>query len=219
MYEIVSDVDRPARDTVEGFRAVPAPVASDVMGKNTRTMDSGIKPVEGSMAATGTAVTVDAQSGDNLVLHKALSMAEPGDVLVVDANAYPEAGIWGELMSVTATEFDLAGTVVDGAVRDVRDVGDLGYPVFSRHVSPKGSTKHHAGSVNVPVSCGGIVVEPGDVVVGDADGVAVVPADRADEVLKECEAKLDREQSARETANTPANYEEEFAEFLDPHER
>lgn len=179
-------------------------------------MDAGIGPVADDGCVAGPAVTVDAAPGDNLVLHRALQLANPGDVLVVDADGYPEAGIWGELMSLTAQRLDVAGAVIDGSVRDVQETSTLDYPLFSRHVNPKGSTKRQPGSINVPIVCGGVSVSPGDVVVADADGVAVVPQATATDVLAACREKADTESAMRAEADTPSHFEDRFEEILSP---
>jgi len=109
---------------------------------------------------------------------------------VVDANQYTEAGIWGELASTSSQHHGLAGTIIDGAVRDIDEIREMEYPVYTRAVSPKGSYKAHPGSINVPISCGGVSVEPGDIVVGDDEGVAIVGAEEAESVLAAAKEKL-----------------------------
>ena len=217
-HRIVTSIDRPPRETVAAFESFSAPLVSDVMGTGRGTMDAGIEPTFEAASVVGPAVTVDAAPGDNLVLHRALQLAAESDVLVVDADGYSEAGIWGELMSLTAQRMGVAGTVVDGGVRDVRETTELGYPLFTRHVSPKGSTKRQPGSINVPITCGGTTVSPGDVVVADADGVAVVPKSETEDVLAACRNKRDAEAEMRTAADTPAHFEDTFDEVLAPFE-
>jgi 4-hydroxy-4-methyl-2-oxoglutarate aldolase len=145
-------------------------------GGRRGAFDAGIKPLDPRTAMAGTAVTVDVAPGDNWYVHVALLAAGPGDVLVVDAKGFTEAGPWGDLLTVAAQRRGLAGLVIDGAVRDGRDIVDLGFPVFSRGRSIKGTTKVVSGRVNVPVRVGGVEVHPGDVLVGDGDGLVRVAA-------------------------------------------
>lgn len=198
MHEVVTTIDRPEQSVVEGFHGIPTPILADVTTKYENAMSSDIEPVWDSPTMAGTALTVKTYPGDNLMIHKAVTLAEPGDVLVVDANGYTEAGLFGELLSRSCQSHDLQGTVIDGAVRDVEEIGDLEYPVYARGVSPKGSYKAHPGSINVSISCGGLDVAPGDIVVGDGQGVVAVSQDDADAVLEAAEAKLDEEAALRE---------------------
>ncbi|WP_435178501.1 4-carboxy-4-hydroxy-2-oxoadipate aldolase/oxaloacetate decarboxylase [Halorussus sp. AFM4] len=195
--EVVTDIDRPAAERVEALADVPTAVVSDVTSAET-VLDHEIGHAAGRPALLGTAVTVRSPPGDNLMVHRALQLAEAGDVLVVDAGGHTDSGIWGELTSTSARAHGLRGTVVDGAVRDIREIDELGYPVYARAVSPKGSHKTVPGSINVPVACGGVTVNPGDVIVGDAEGVAVVPKDDAETVAEAAEEKLETETELRE---------------------
>lgn len=195
--EVVTDVERAAPETVEAFEDVPTAIVADVTGERS-VLDSGVGHVAGEQTLLGTAVTVRSPPGDNLMVHRALKLAEAGDVLVVDAGGHTESAVWGELTSTSAQAHGLAGTVVDGAVRDVRETDDLGYPVYARAVTPSGSHKTVPGSINVPVPCGGVTVSPGDVVVGDGEGVAVVPRDDAASVAEAAESKVEAETEMRE---------------------
>jgi regulator of RNase E activity RraA len=127
------------------------------------------------------------------MIHKALAIATPGDVVVVSTGGNTTSAVFGELMCHTATAAKLGGIVVDGAIRDVEGITRLQFPAFSRTVSPGSCDKDGPGEINVPVSCGGAVVMPGDIVVGDGDGVVVVPRQDAEEVLKLVAALMDRE--------------------------
>lgn len=198
MHTVVSQVERPVEDVVNQFEGVPAAIVSDVTSKYENTMSSDIKPVWDQPSMVGTAITVKTYPGDNLMIHKAITLAEPGDVLVVDANGYSEAGLMGELMSLSCKTHGLNGSVIDGAVRDIDEIEDMGYPVYARDVSPKGSYKGHPGSINVPVSCGGLTVNPGDIVVGDGEGVAVVQKENARRVLDDAKDKLQSEEEMKE---------------------
>jgi 4-hydroxy-4-methyl-2-oxoglutarate aldolase len=144
------------------------------------------------MVVAGPALTVDTKPADNLAVQYAVSTAQPGDVLVVDAKAFLEAGPWGDILTVYAQQVGIAGLVIDGSVRDSRDIVALGFPVFSRGVSIKGTGKHQPGTINQPIACGGVRIEPGDLIVADADGVVAVPGadiDRVHELAAERERK------------------------------
>ncbi len=141
----------------------------------------------------GIAVTVAARPADNLMVHKAMEIAMPGDVIVVNTCGNTTSAVFGELMGTSAVAAGLGGLVVDGAVRDVEALTALRFPVFSRSVSAGGCDKDGPGEINVPVACGQTVVMPGDIVVGDSDGVVVVPQAEAEDVLKRVAALKDRE--------------------------
>lgn len=198
MHTVKSAVDRPDRDVVSAFEGIPSSIVSDVTGNVGFAMDSGIKPVYTGAEAAGTALTVKAAPGDNLIIHKAITMAEPGDVLVIDANGYVETGHLGELMSASCKAHDLAGIVIDGAIRDRADIAEMEFPVYARGVHPQGPLKQDPGSINITVSCGGVTVEPGDIVVGDGEGVTVVPSDEAETILENAREKLTAEGNLRE---------------------
>jgi 4-hydroxy-4-methyl-2-oxoglutarate aldolase len=198
MHEVVRSIERPASELVTAFQGLPTAVLSDVMGSYEQTLSHEIKPIYDGASAAGSALTVKTYPGDNLMIHKAVTLAEPGDVLVIDASGYAEAGLWGELVSMSCAEHGLAGTVIDGAARDVAEIEALDYPVFARAISPKGSYKGHPGSINVHISCGGTTVEPGDIVVGDDEGVAVVPADQAEDTLEAAREKIAAEEAMQE---------------------
>lgn len=190
MHKVVTGFDRPDSTIVDELQDIPTPVLSDVTTKYENTMSHQIKPVYETASMAGSAFTVKTYPGDSLMVHKAVTMAEPGDVLVIDANEYTEAGLWGELISTSCKHHNLNGTVIDGAARDIEEIKDIGYPVFARGISPKGSYKAHPGSINVPISCGGVSIEPGDIVVGDREGVVVIDPERAPDVLKDAKQKL-----------------------------
>ncbi len=146
-------------------------------------MDPGIR-ARTSLPVAGLAITVNCRPADNLMLHKAMQIAKPGDVLVVTTSGNTTSAVFGELMCHSAVAARLGGLVVDGAVRDVEGMTRLEFPVFSRSVCPGGCDKDGPGEINVPISCGGVVVMPGDVIVGDDDGMVVVPRTDASDVLK-----------------------------------
>jgi regulator of RNase E activity RraA len=185
-FRIFTDVPRTPQDLVQAFRGKASSNVGDAMGR-FHFMDPGIVSRTG-LPICGVAVTVSARPGDNLMVHKALAVATPGDVVVVSTNGNTTSAIFGELMGTTAVRAQLGGIVVDGAIRDVDGLKVLGLPAYSRSVTPGGCDKDGPGEINVPISCGNTVVMPGDLVVGDEDGVVVVPRDDAAEVLERVNA-------------------------------
>lgn len=161
----------------------------------TGALDSGVKPLDPGSRLAGPAFTVDMRPADNLMLHYALLHAQPGDVLVVDAKGFLEAGPWGDVLTAQAMKLGLAGMVIHGAVRDSTAIVEAGFPVFCRGLSIKGTGKHQPGRIQVPVTVGDVVIHPGDIVVGDRDGVVIVSAEHAQQVL---ELALSREQKEAE---------------------
>lgn len=198
MHTIEYDVQRPDRDIVSAFEGIPSTIVSDVTGNVGLTMDSGINPAYEGAETAGTAITVKAAPGDNLIIHKAITMAEPGDVLVIDADGFTETGHLGELMCKSCQVNKLAGIVIDGSIRDRLAIAEMEFPVYARGTHPRGPLKQDPGSINVAVSCGGVTVEPGDVVVGDDDGLAVAPRESAAEILERSREKLDSEDAVRD---------------------
>lgn len=198
MHTVEPDVERPDDDLVSAFEGVPSSIVSDVTGNTGVAMDAGIGPVYRGAEMAGTALTVKATPGDNLAIHRAITMAEPGDVLVVDGGGYTGAAYVGELMCASCRAHGLAGVVIDGAVRDRAEVEAMGFPLYARGFNPEGPLKGAPGSINVPVSPGGVTVTPGDIVVGDDDGVSVAPADDAESILERAREKLAAEDDLRE---------------------
>jgi 4-hydroxy-4-methyl-2-oxoglutarate aldolase len=160
-------------------------------------LDSGIKPIDPSSRLAGPALTVDTRPADNLMLHYALSKARPGDVLVVDAKGFLEAGPWGDVLTAAALKAGIAGLVIHGAVRDAGAIVEMGFPVFCRGLSIKGTGKVHAGKVNVPVCIGDVVIRPGDIVVGDRDGLVIVSPEEVQSVLESARAREAKEDEFR----------------------
>ena len=161
-------------------------------------LDSGIKPIDPGMSLAGPAFTVDTRPADNLMLHYALLKAKPGDVLVVDAKAFMEAGPWGDVMTQQALQIGLAGLVINGAVRDAATIVEMGFPVFCRGLSIKSTGKNQRGQVNVPVCIGDVQINPGDIIVGDRDGLVIVPQDEVDEAIRNSLARIEKEKMFRE---------------------
>lgn len=171
------------------YRATPAAAVSDQVGR-LWTMDPAIGPLHPSMPRlAGVAITVKAPPGDNWAVYGGLARAFPGAVVVVDWRGHTASCGGGEKALLPGIAGGLSGVVIDGAWRDVDDVAARGFPLFGRGRTPFSPAKRDPGEIDVPVSCGGVVVEPGDVVVGDADGVVVVPRRHAEEVARVLAAK------------------------------
>lgn len=162
----------PAALLVEAAQFQPA-IFSDVAGRRG-ALHGRIRALRPHMKFAGSALTVDVRPGDNLMIHAALAIAQPGDVLVIDGKADQSCALMGAIMMTAAQKIGLAGVVIDAAVRDALEIEALDFPVFSVGTNPNGPTKNIAGRIGHPVSCGDVVVHPGDFVIGDADGVVVV---------------------------------------------
>jgi len=157
---------------------------------NSGAMDYRIKPVWTGAVVVGTAITVKLRPGDNLLLHRSICQAAPGYVLVAETRYCTTNAVWGDMMTRAAMKAGAAGTVVDGVVRDVTDIADFKYPVFAIGAIPQAAHRDGPGSINVTIACGGVAVEPGDLIFGSSDGVAVVPRKLIEEVLLRAEKKM-----------------------------
>jgi len=185
------------RDILEAFGKVPVAVAGDCMGRSIGTM--GLNSYHGAKIMCGQAVTVRVRPGDNLMVHKALMMAQAGDVIVIDGGGDLTQAVIGGLIRTTALTKKLGGFVIDGAIRDLVEWAEGDVPVFARGHTHRGPSKEGPGEINVPVSVGGLVVQPGDLVLGDPDGVIAIPAEDASALLPKTLAHLDREAKIRES--------------------
>lgn len=152
-----------------------------------------IKPISATMTLCGTAFTINSMPGDNLLLHRAVVEARPGDILVASMSDHYEAGYWGEILSVAAMERGIAGLVIDACVRDADPIEELGFPVFCRGLCIRGTTKFGRGTLNEPLIIGDVLINPGDFVVGDRDGVVVIPMTRASEAIEKSSARQEKE--------------------------
>lgn len=195
MNDVVKNFPRPERELVEALSKFSTATLHEAMGKKG-ALPHHIRPIWPEMKLSGTALTVKARPGDNLMLHKAVSLAEPGDVLVVDCDGFVEAGHWGEIITVAAIEKGIKGLVTNGAVRDTIQIRELGFPIFSAGISIKGTTKAVPGKINNSVSFEGVIVNPGDIVIGDNDGIVIVPFEDAAKLIHAAQAKEKAEAEA-----------------------
>lgn len=188
----IKDIERVSWEKIQALGQYPVSIIGDGLGRRS-IMDSGIKPLNPDIKLFGSAVTVEVRSGDNLMIHVALKIAQKGDVLVINTNGDLQYGVWGEITTRVAMKKGLAGVVFDGSVRDSDFISKSGFPLYCRGICPCGGGKEGTGQVNFPISCGGVAVHPGDVIVGDGDGIVVVPKDMVDIALKGAQERTEVE--------------------------
>jgi len=185
------------QDLLDRFRGIPVANISDVMGRMNAA--AALRPYHDGTPLCGQALTIKARPGDNLMVHKALRIAQPGDVLMVDAGGDLTNAIVGEFMVAEAVERGVAGLVIDGAVRDLASIRRQSLPVYAAGITHRGPYKDGPGEIHVAVAVGGMAVRPGDIVVGDEDGVLAVPLDQAQSVLEAALAKQAAERAQWES--------------------
>ncbi|MEQ6308800.1 RraA family protein [Delftia acidovorans] len=213
-YRIHPRAAGPEAGVVQAFKAIPVAAIGDAMSRNVGAI--GLRQYHARLEAVlcGPAVTVRVRPGDNLMIHKALMMVQPGDVLVIDGGGDVSQALVGGLMRTTCLARGLGGLVIDGAIRDLCEWAQDGMPIFARGHTHRGPSKDGPGEINVPVACAGLAVLPGDLIVGDADGVIAVPAAEAAEVLRRSQAHLAREAVIRETNRSGTADSERFDAVL-----
>ncbi len=192
-FRIRCNIDRPPPQTVNMFREFETPDISDILNR-MYTMSSEIRNVVNGKPLAGPALTVKVFPGDNLMVHKALDLAKPGDVIVVDTSGSPRNAVLGDLVANKAKHRGIAGFVVDGLVRDLPGLIEAGLPIYARGITPFGPLHRGPGELNYAVSCGGIVVNPGDIIVADSSGIAVVRREVAGDTVMRLRAHRARMQ-------------------------
>jgi 4-hydroxy-4-methyl-2-oxoglutarate aldolase len=180
--DVVRDFERVDAAIVDQAAQYPSSILADVAGRRG-ALSGRIAPLSPSMRFAGPALTVELRPGDNLMIHAALAVAKPGDVIVVDGKGDLSSALMGEIMSQQCVALGVAAVVIDGAVRDSEAIRALGFPMYAAGLNPNGPTKSVSGRLNHPISLGGVSVKPGDLVVGDADGVTVIEREKAASLL------------------------------------
>jgi RraA family protein len=184
----LASISRPPVSLIAGFRNAPVAVISDNLARLPGSV--GLRPFHRGRKMVGTALTIRTRGGDNLAIHHALEMIEPGDVIVVDGGGDETRALVGGIMKAIAESRQAEGFVIDGAIRDSADFSSSDFPCFARSVTHRGPYKDGPGEINVPVSIGGHVISPGDFVVGDEDGIVSFPREAAEALLEAVQAHV-----------------------------
>lgn len=192
MAHVITGISRPDRKLIEAYRGLGAATVYEAAGR-VGSVHPAIKPLARGVRILGPAVTVRCHPRDNLMLHKALQIAREGDILVATTEGYPDAGYWGGLMATSALARKLGGLAIDGCVRDSEEILQMGFPVFCRGTCMRGTTKGILGSVNLPILFGEITVNPGDLVLGDDDGLVIVAQADMEKVLIASQKRVENE--------------------------
>ena len=180
-------------DQLNPWRTMPPAIVSDMMNR-TQVMHGRIKPIQPGMTICGQAQTADVMVGDNGAPHLMIGLMDPGEVMVVNAGGFLGTAVWGGIMTRAAIQCQLGGLVIDGAVRDIAEIKELGFPTFAAGAVPAGPHKGHGGIIDGIISCADCPVKPGDIVIGDDDGVAVIPLEHHSELLSKAQEKIIQEE-------------------------
>ncbi|MFN8348248.1 MAG: 4-carboxy-4-hydroxy-2-oxoadipate aldolase/oxaloacetate decarboxylase [Spirosomataceae bacterium] len=183
-------------DLIKELSKFSAATICEALG-NKGYLPWAIKPIAKGMKVCGPAYTVQTMPRDNVLLHRAYAYAKPGEVLIVNCSGFYEAGYWGDLMSLGAKTKGINGLVIDACVRDADDIEAMGFPVFSRGLCIRGTSNHGDGTLNEPIIIGDVLIHPGDIVVGDRDGVVIVPQHKMQETIEKAAAREAKEERTR----------------------
>jgi 4-hydroxy-4-methyl-2-oxoglutarate aldolase len=198
---VVRDFERADPDVVAGLGEAGVATVHEAYGRRG-LMDPGIRPIQQDRTVAGSAVTVECAPGDNIMIHAAVEVCRPGDLMVVTTTGPSTHGMFGDLLATSLMARGVVGLVIEAGVRDTSTLREMGFPVWSRAVHSQGTVKETPGSVNMPIECAGQAVAPGDVLVADDDGVVVVARREASDVVEAARARLEKEESSRTRLET-----------------
>lgn len=192
MAHVITKFKRPPADLLSAFKNFSASTVHEASGR-IGSVDPEIKPLKKGMQLLGPALTVRCYPKDNLMLHKALQIAQPGDIIVASTDGYPNAGYFGDLMATSAKALKVGGLAIDGTVRDGAEIIEMDFVVFCRGTCMRGTVKNNLGLVNHTILFGEVVVNPGDLVIGDDDGIVIIPQNKMEEVLEATRLRITKE--------------------------
>ncbi|ARK28654.1 RraA family protein [Halalkalibacter krulwichiae] len=191
-FRVLPLENRVPKQIIDEYREFVTPHISDNMNR-LNSVDSSIRPIHTEGKLVGSAFTVKTRPGDNLLVHKAIDMAEPGDVIVVDAGGDVTNAIMGEIMVRIAKKNGIEGFIINGAIRDSKEIKEMNYPMYAKGVIHRGPYKDGPGEINVPIQLAGVVVNPGDLVVGDMDGIVIVPQEHTEAIADKVRGTMEME--------------------------
>ena len=197
MIHVITHIERTPRELIDQFRGIGTATVHEASGRKG-FVDCAIKPISRGVRLCGPAFTVQCHPGDNLMLHKAIERAKPGDILVASVGGYYEAGYWGGLMATSAVAKKIGGLAIDGSVRDSAEIIKMEFPIFCRGFCIRGTAKTVLGLINHTILFGGVLVNPGDLILGDDDGIVVVERMECEEVLEASIKRIDAEKMKAE---------------------